>query len=264
MAKRDVVTNILESLRVKIEPLPKRWLFVSSGCVLALFVPSFMWIKEQLFDTGYSAVFQYRYFIFSLLPLVLFCGFGFVIGQLAEQMKKLSDHDELTGLRNQRSFYRTSKILQHLCERTQDQISMIMIDIDHFKTVNDNHNHIVGSDILKQLAAVITNCTRGSDICCRFGGDEYAICLPRTNLERAQQVAERIRKMVAETDFVFKAHKIKITISAGVSATPSRLDFDLSSLLESADRALYQAKNTGRNRTVVIPFQALPHEPKIA
>jgi diguanylate cyclase (GGDEF)-like protein len=132
-------------------------------------------------------------------------------------------------------------------QRYQRPMSMLMVDIDQFKSVNDSFGHHVGDHVIVQMGRICREQKRRSDVAARFGGDEFLILLPETNLAHAQRTAERLWQQVAAGDFSTSAHSFKVTVSIGVAEAEPKMDtvFDL---IKLADQALYKAKNSGRNR----------------
>ncbi|SHJ89503.1 diguanylate cyclase (GGDEF) domain-containing protein [Desulfatibacillum alkenivorans DSM 16219] len=166
-----------------------------------------------------------------------------------KRLMELSIRDELTGLYNKRWF--TGKISSEIetCKSVGQPLSLIILDIDHFKQLNDEHGHAAGDRILHQLGEIIAANVRTRDIPCRYGGEEFAIILPLIDLKKAVQVAERLRKAFCAHRFTIEGggHIIK-TISLGVAElSPSD---DAASLFGRADLALYCAKDNGRNRVI--------------
>jgi diguanylate cyclase (GGDEF)-like protein len=134
-----------------------------------------------------------------------------------------------------------------------------MFDMDFFKTVNDKHDHLFGSHVLREVAQVIQPHLRQTDIAARYGGDEFFIAMPGSPAKEAFDVAERIRKSIEAHTFKSGSYSTKITASFGVAGTQNPEDFtllDARELMRSADAALYAAKNNGRNRTEAYRFIA--------
>ena len=162
--------------------------------------------------------------------------------------------DVLTGLYNRR--YLQHRLVDELARARREQrpVSCVMLDVDHFKPINDRWGHPAGDKVLAQIAHVIREECRDSDIPVRYGGEEFAVLLPGAAIEEALQVAERIRKAIEDSELVLPGgHGLQLTISAGVAcAVPSRADNDLKSrgdrLVAEADVQLYRAKAAGRNR----------------
>ena len=178
-------------------------------------------------------------------------GLGIANLKLRESMRNLSVRDPLTGLFNRRYMQETLAQEQHRATRNQTQLAVIMIDIDHFKRVNDQFGHDGGDAVLGALAGFLRNHVRRSDIVCRYGGEEFALILSPSTTEGAVQRAEKIRAAIGK----LKIHHANqdlgvITLSLGVAIFPDNAS-DSASIIKAADVALYQAKHQGRNRVVV-------------
>lgn len=169
-----------------------------------------------------------------------------LIAASRQELSLLAYHDQTTGLFNRRYFNISIEREVKLANRKQQPLSLVMIDIDHFKKFNDMHGHQKGDEVLEGVAGFIRSAIRSTDIACRYGGEEMTVILADTSIDKAIKVAEKIRKKVAllsENQFGFK-----VTISLGVAATTSRRK-TCSQLIQAADSALYQAKDNGRNCT---------------
>jgi diguanylate cyclase (GGDEF)-like protein len=177
---------------------------------------------------------------------------GIEKSRLFEKIQQLSQMDGLTGLYNQRVFQ--DKLQQEINrrDRTRKPLSLIMLDIDHFKQFNDNYGHQAGDMVLRQLARIITTQCRCAsiDICCRYGGEEFAIIMPELEIHKAVKAAERLRKAVEGAAFNFNAQNPagKVTISIGVAGVADEEEIGPEELVRKADQALYRSKRTGRNR----------------
>ncbi len=171
-----------------------------------------------------------------------------VNADLHQQMEKLTIVDELTGLFNFRYFRLRLEDEQRRATRYGTPLSLIMIDIDWFKSLNDRFGHQTGNVALRQLARVITSCVRDVDIVARYGGEEFIVILPQTATEETHRIAERMRRKVEQTEFGPDAtgRPLPMTVSIGVSCYPDngRSEDDL---VESVDQALYRAKGGGKN-----------------
>ena len=169
------------------------------------------------------------------------------------QAQKLAWTDGLTGLNNRRAFdERLSEEWSRLQE-TGESLSLLLLDVDHFKSFNDNYGHQSGDECLRQIAGVIGECIRHTgDFAARYGGEEFAVVLPRAEMARAQEIAERIRARVLDhqMDHIGSATG-KVTLSVGAASTGNRSHPGAGELLAAADRALYVAKGSGRNRVVL-------------
>jgi diguanylate cyclase (GGDEF)-like protein len=159
--------------------------------------------------------------------------------------------DVLTGLHNRR--YLQSRLREELarCRREPSALTCLMIDVDHFKRINDRHGHLAGDEVLRQVARRVERAVRGSDVAARYGGEEFVILLPGTDPEAGGQLAERIRRTVADETFAItsSAEPLRITVSIGVAEHRAGDDLDVAgeTLLARADVALYEAKAGGRN-----------------
>jgi diguanylate cyclase len=161
-------------------------------------------------------------------------------------MERLAHTDALTGLANRRHFdAQLGRVLLH-AELTGDEVSLVLIDIDHFKRVNDRHSHLVGDAVLRALAGEITRHSRISDLAARIGGEEFVVLLPGTGQREAVVVAERLRTSVETLKLDDLAPRLRITVSAGVASTADAAGAE--ALLAAADAALYEAKRGGHNR----------------
>ena len=162
----------------------------------------------------------------------------------------IASHDFLTGLYNRRSFTEEADKELARVDRYGGELSIIMLDIDFFKKVNDTYGHIVGDEVLKRLSNVISNNLRATDTFGRLGGEEFCILLPQTTIENAKNFAEKIRKIVEIVPFYWEKGKFNITISLGISYYSKGMnDVTFEAILDLADKALYKSKNNGRNQT---------------
>ncbi len=158
--------------------------------------------------------------------------------------------DSLTGLYNRRYLEtHLTHMIDHYVNRGK-VLSVLAVDVDFFKTINDNHGHDAGDKVLQELAQRLRDHTRSIDLCCRIGGEEFIVVLPNTDTATAEKIGERLRRAVAAKSFVIGTPApVPVTISAGI-ATLSGLDDSLDKLLKRADSAMYQAKREGRNRII--------------
>lgn len=166
------------------------------------------------------------------------------------QLEKLTKTDPLTQIDNRSALEASVNLANKRYKLQQTISSLVMLDIDHFKQINDTYGHPAGDAILKQLAAIIKNTMRENDSVARYGGEEFAIILHNTSSTNANHFIERLRKTVEDTEFNFQDTIIKVTISFGVSQISTN-NGDNKQWMEAADKALYQAKKQGRNRGVI-------------
>lgn len=164
-----------------------------------------------------------------------------------DRLNHLAFRDTLTGLLNRRSFDKQISDEWKRRRRYGRPLSLIMIDIDHFKKVNDTHGHQKGDSVLEAVAGIILDNVRSSDYPCRYGGEEMAVILPETTLDHAMKTSEKLRKLVEKE--VKAREGISVTISIGVSTYQEKMK-NPGDLVKAADKALYKAKEEGRNRVI--------------
>jgi two-component system, cell cycle response regulator len=159
--------------------------------------------------------------------------------------------DQLTGLHNRRYMGRHLDTLVQSAKKSGKPLAFLILDIDYFKSVNDTHGHDIGDEVLREFAGRIGANVRGIDLACRYGGEEFVVVMPDTDISFAYMVAERLRKSVEATPFVISRDpgKLNITISIGIAASEGDGD-TAEALLHRSDQALYRAKRDGRNRVV--------------
>lgn len=171
------------------------------------------------------------------------------------ELEVLATTDPLTGLFNRRHFF---TLTEHWCEnalKESFEISAMMIDIDHFKKVNDQFGHQAGDQALVKVARAIHEALRTDDVLCRYGGEEFCVLLPNTNLNFAHQVAERIRNKIEKLEIRFEKQCIRLTASIGIADLANSPKLSVMGLLGHADQALYTAKHKGRNCCVIFSKQ---------
>jgi len=164
------------------------------------------------------------------------------------ELTELASIDALTRVHTRRYFVQRAAIEFTRAKRHAQPLSFIILDLDFFKNINDEFGHIAGDAMLKKIAEICHSKIRSIDLLGRFGGEEFIILLPETDIESAIFVAERIRKTIEKTEFVFETRKMSMTVSLGVTGADKITNEDFDVFLKYADRALYRAKDNGRNR----------------
>ncbi|MBC3767827.1 GGDEF domain-containing protein [Neptunicella marina] len=172
--------------------------------------------------------------------------------QTHKQLRKIAETDALTGIFNRNHFTQCAEASLAYCQKTQQDVSFIVFDLDYFKRVNDNYGHLVGDWALIQATKAVKQVCRANDIIGRMGGEEFAILLPNCAKDKAIEIAEVCRKQIAAIDTSESGHTFNLTASFGVSHS-NQADYNLDKLFACADSALYQSKDSGRNR--VYSFQ---------
>jgi two-component system cell cycle response regulator len=168
-----------------------------------------------------------------------------------EKLERLANFDSLTGLYNRRAILSKLHDLINLANRYKEDLSLSMLDIDHFKRVNDHYGHLTGDEVLEKIATIICRNIRETDIVGRYGGEEFIIVLPKTDLSSSWVVAERLRTIIEKVEMKDSDGNVfTITISQGLAGWER--DEDAHSLISRADEALYKAKEKGRNRVQII------------
>jgi len=166
-----------------------------------------------------------------------------------QEVERLSRTDPLTGLFNRRHLEETLRAEYERARRYNHDLSLAMIDVDHFKRVNDRYGHPAGDRVLAEVADVCRRGIRTTDLAARYGGEEFCLVLPQTGIRAAVVVAERVRALIEELRFESPDGGFQATVSIGVAAVAGR-DVGWEPILSEADQALYRAKKTGRNRVV--------------
>ena len=167
------------------------------------------------------------------------------------QLNYFATIDPLTNTFNRRHFLELSERKMKRAQTSNGHASFLLFDIDHFKKVNDEHGHIIGDQVLHGIAQTCIQHLRPDDVLGRFGGEEFVILLPETKLEDAKNIAERLRLLIEETPIQTEIGPINTTISIGVAIKEKTATLDIDQLLSQADRAMYRAKQAGRNRIIV-------------
>ena len=168
--------------------------------------------------------------------------------RLREELRRRSETDALTGVANRRRFHQALEIECMRYTRGHAPLSLLMIDLDNFKDVNDRYGHPAGDTVICSVAHLLVTTLRKTDLLARYGGEEFAALLPETRIEGALVIAERIRKMVEGRPVAADGECIRITVSVGVSSHTNDSEVNPQILLKKADLALYRAKTAGRNR----------------
>ncbi len=178
------------------------------------------------------------------------------LNQANKDLQLLSATDGLTGLSNRRMFDELSLREWRRCERANKAFSLVMVDVDNFKLYNDNYGHQAGDECLKVVAAqMLRAAPRASDVVARYGGEEFVFVLGDTDIDGAKWVANHVRQRIADLNMPHLATALRhVSVSCGVASVMPSDDVSLETLLQSADHALYQAKEQGRNRVVSVEY----------
>ncbi len=230
--------------------LGRKWLLstiymtvVSCGVYFYIFQKnvSILFTIYPYFITGTAVVSYtvYKYMIYLNNMSLLFI-----------KLKEESTKDYLTGLNNVREFNKLFRLVIEKAVSTNQKFSLLLIDIDFFKKINDTHGHQAGDKVLKEIGKILRHNCRADDKISRNGGEEFSILLENASNAKAIEIAERIRKIIAENEFEISCgRKINLTVSIGICSYPETVT-DITQIIERADAALYKAKRTGRNMVV--------------
>ena len=169
-----------------------------------------------------------------------------------EEVRNRITYDRLTGLLTKESLYLALEMELQRSHRYAVPLAVLMMDLDHFKAVNDTHGHLMGSHVLAGVGRLIRESIRTEDVAARYGGEEFIAYLPERTADEARRAAERIRRTIQKEPLTFEGVTIGVTISIGVATFPEH-GRDIQSLVGRADKALYRAKASGRNRVCIEP-----------
>jgi diguanylate cyclase (GGDEF)-like protein len=178
------------------------------------------------------------------------CGLAIANGRLFQEVRHQAITDSLTSLYNRRHFFSLANREFSHAKRYERPLASLMLDIDHFKNINDSYGHVAGDRVLIEMAKLCRGVLRATDICARYGGEEFVFLMPETTLDGAQQMAERLRLSILELNISVEELTLNITASLGVAVIDSECP-DIEELLKRGDQAMYAAKSGGRNRVVV-------------
>ncbi|HSO27723.1 MAG TPA: sensor domain-containing diguanylate cyclase, partial [Anaerolineales bacterium] len=170
---------------------------------------------------------------------------------LEQRLRELATSDDLTGLYTRRHFFERGQAELLRARRYQRPLALFMLDVDRFKRVNDTAGHLVGDQVLQEIAALCRQSLRETDLLARYGGEEFVVLLPETDEESAQKSAERLRQLIDERPVKTAAWPVSVTVSVGVAAYSGFEELTFDDLLQRADRALYLSKARGRNRVTI-------------
>lgn len=200
--------------------------------------------SQSQFNTGFL--------IFMLMSMLGFnsTAIGLVISKMINKIQVLSQEDPLTKTFNRRHLNALAEMEIEKVRKNYYPLSIVLLDIDHFKKVNDDYGHAAGDAALVSCVECIKKNVRKTDYVGRLGGEEFCVLLPNTTLDKAQEVAERIRTTIEEKPIVYQEHTIFITASFGITSFNSTIQNEWSNLLNKADVAMYQAKHNGRNQVI--------------
>ncbi|MCR4377969.1 MAG: GGDEF domain-containing protein [Rhodospirillales bacterium] len=193
--------------------------------------------------------------LMTAIVMTMISAMGFmalVMEYLKKDLKRQAERDPLTGAYNRRAFDTLANHIFARGRRERGAVSLVILDLDHFKSINDCHGHAAGDLVLKRVVSLVQNILRAEDILVRLGGEEFAIMLPSATLDEALHIAERIRTTIEAESFAIAPEAVRVTTSLGVTSIASIGATDaIDEMIKKADTALYQAKDAGRNRVCI-------------
>lgn len=238
--------------------LTGRWVVVAGASLLlvSLLVRTGFMVAQADWDGQYRVPDQVQaWTYFTVLAVLLLNSMGFVLMQMERalsQQHNLATHDGLTGVHNRLALMEALERDEAQARRRGASMALLMIDIDHFKAVNDQHGHLAGDAVLREVAQRASHRLRHADLLARYGGEEFVALLAQTDAQGALAVAEDIRQAIALRPCVAQGVAIPVTVSIGVcAAVPGVGTEGVEAMLAASDRALYAAKDQGRNRVVL-------------
>jgi diguanylate cyclase (GGDEF)-like protein len=207
-----------------------------------------------LASADFREINYYLTHILELFPYMLIAHLGALLADETEsarqEVERLSLTDDVTGLNNMRNFFMLVDVQEKLAKRYQRKFVICMIDADGLKKINDQYGHLAGTELIRQMAIVITSNIRSSDICARYGGDEFVIMFNETTKSEVAPTVGRLIKDMASNTFQFEGDMFSSTISAGLAEFPEDGP-DVKTVTAKADQALYVSKRAGKNRLTV-------------
>jgi diguanylate cyclase (GGDEF)-like protein len=226
----------------------KRLRLTLLGAFLSITAPLGEWFFLSILG-GIPANEIWPTFVYTeIFTLITFSGFGYWIGRYADKLEHMAFHDALTNTFNRGYVMEKMDELLEINRRYKEPFSVIMLDLDHFKRVNDSYGHAVGDQTLQAVGECLKDTVRRVDVVGRIGGEEFIVLCPSTTLEESGRLAERLRNAIEALPGERIGHKGPQTASLGVASTERNTDFEARHLIEAADTALYKSKRQGRNQ----------------
>lgn len=213
------------------------------------------WLAPQWFDGALASNAYQSLMYLGLYAVIVGGSLAFLLmhkERSEEEKIRMATTDPLTGVFNRRTFIELAEQELARARRSATPIALMMLDLDHFKEVNDTHGHLVGDEVLVAFTRLVRDCVRRGDLVVRYGGEEFCVLLPATPLGAANALAERIRAATAAN--ALTARSFRVTVSIGLTSCAGEREVSVADLLSRADEALYRAKEEGRNRVIALPL----------
>lgn len=241
------------NLRIRIRNNRELWLYIMTVTLISIGVTELIMVALYLAFGASIFSATTAFYTGAVVPILVTVPVCYATARMAvqlsrahAQLKELAHTDELTGLTNRRSFFHNAEVILTDARETSEHLSLLVIDADYFKQLNDTYGHATGDAALQFITEQLTACVRKSDLVCRLGGEEFAVLLPGMQAPEAALLADRILRKVASRPMVWDDKIIEMSVSCGVADTA--VGHDMTALFKAADDALYAAKHNGRNR----------------
>lgn len=259
----------VRALWVKTEPRVRMAYQITGGAyaflTLIMFVRAITSLRSVIPVDNYAFYPREMLLVLILTSIAQFCAsFGFMLMlnyRLAADLEHAASYDSLTGALNRRNFELIADKLCGQMAKTQQPLALIMLDLDHFKSINDRYGHPQGDQALQRVTDIVRASIRPTDYLGRYGGEEFCVLLPKTTENEAFQITEQMRKRFADTPLLTDTGEmVSCTFSAGI-CTSDYIGLNYLTMLKQADKALYYAKQSGRNKSVTVTELSGPSEP---
>jgi len=250
-------------MRHRLEPLGRGNLVILITCLAIVFTLGLNTAIIYFITHNFEHLLRsnIKAFVIALIvtPLLSWylVGLLYKLDKLEKEMTFLASYDSLTGLFNRRAFFVSCDIAYNLAQRNQQPYSILAIDMDFFKQINDQFGHACGDKVLAEFGELLCQMCRESDIKGRLGGEEFAVFLPNTICSQAEAFAEKLRQQIHNQKLTHQDNRISVTISIGISTSPAHEFIQVEQILNQADEALYQAKGQGRNIVAIFKTAAV-------
>ena len=242
-------------MRISIKCNRDKWFFIGAVAVFSVLFSEF--ILLGLYVTFGDVIFTASniFLLAAIVPILVSLPSCYFMADMAlkltgshELLNRLAHTDSLTGLINRRSFFDRAESFLDEAQADGSVLSLLVIDADYFKQLNDTYGHATGDAALQFITEQLLGCVRKTDVVCRLGGEEFAVLLPDLSEAEAGRLADRILKAIASRPMVWEGRIIEMSVSCGVADTG--VGYDMTALFKAADDALYAAKHNGRNLSV--------------
>jgi len=242
-------------MRIRIRTTKQMWLFILVVTAVSVVTSQLALLTAYLMVGDAAFAREYAFFTALIVPVIVSVPVCFMTARMALQLsrahsklKQLAHTDELTGLINRRSFFASAESVLEKARSEAEVLSLLVIDADYFKQLNDTYGHATGDAALQFITDHLNANVRNTDLVCRLGGEEFAILLPGLEESEAATLGERILQKIASRPMFWDDKIIEMSVSCGVADT--RIGYQMTALFKAADDALYAAKASGRNRQI--------------